>query len=202
MSESDPAASRKMHPMSKPPRIPDKPAGATYRCVLHDQNYSPLTGVAMSVVGGRAVAPVPRAGDRCTCCDAPTTRTQAVDASSDRIHVQPFPMSVCEACAGHAVRSGAVEACSERSRGCWARSRSWPACLRPLWLTIAAWQPIAAIVWAFIRRGGARRAMVRGGHHAGLAIQARLGMTVVKTSNRRLVEELIALRGHWDAYVE
>jgi hypothetical protein len=57
-------------------------------------------------------------------------------------------------------------------------------------------------VWALFRRRGARRAMVRGGHHAGLAIQAQPGMTVVKTSNRRLVEELIALRGHWDAHVE
>lgn len=188
---------------NKPPRIPNKPVGATYRCVLHDQNYSPLAGVAMSVVGGRSAgAPVPRAGDRCTCCDAPTTRTQAVDASSDRIHVQPFPMSVCEACASHAVRSGAVEALLGALAGMLGAVAILASVLAPLWLAIAGWLPIAAVVWALIRRGGARRAMVRGGHHAGLAIQARPGMTVVKTSNRRLVEELIALRGHWDAYVE
>jgi len=175
--------------------IPSKPVGRIYAVVMKSPDFSRWKLASMGAFGGEATAPTVAAGTRCTCCNVPTTRTQKLDASTDRIEVEPFDLPVCLDCKDHALRRTIVEAMMGiglivlGALGALGVMNESPA------LMIAGFAPAASLITFLFLRRARRFAFARAGHHAGLEIGAHAGLTVVRTSNRRLVEELVARNG-------
>jgi hypothetical protein len=170
----------------------ERPAGAYYVVVLRNPDFS-MGRVAMrGAFGGSDQFPRPDLGEKCVCCDAPSDGTVSFDAGSDRWRVDPIQLPVCEGCRPHVARSttgaqlaGAVLCIGIGGALYGAADQSLP-------IAAAGGVVLAGTALWILRSRAARAGRAAEGHHDRLEIGASPGQCAVRTTNRRLAEELIS----------
>ena len=175
--------------------LPDKSAGKIYAIVIR-RGYSAGRSFMAGAFGGNHDFPIPDLGTLCVCCNQPANGSvMPLDISTDRWKADPVPTPVCPTCREHALGHVGTELAT--------------AALLCVGLGGALWgftQGLAAIgvgglllgavvgLWAMSRER-ARREKTHGGHFPGFQILIHPGQAVVRTSNRRLAEEIVTKSG-------
>ncbi len=171
-------------------RVFAKPVGGVYKVVLRPRDVTPGQ-IARGVLGGSAIAPVPSMSAHCTCCDAPTPRTQDLVVTTDRRRTAPIAVPVCDACASHAFGGGLIDVALAFGFVVGISGALIGIGLGRVAIAVAALAAVLGLIAALVLGRSRRRRSARAGHHVGLAIRVAPYQTAVLTSNRRLVDELV-----------
>jgi uncharacterized protein YlaI len=172
--------------------LPEKAPGAWYAVVLRAPGYSAGHTAATAATLGTSDFPAPDLGKLCVCCDRETASAVDFDPSTDRFKITPIRMPVCDDCKGHVAEDTVVA----RILGAllilaggglvYAGANGLHA--------VAAGCLVAAfalVLWISGRRRK-RNAMAASGHKNGLEIGAHPRQCAVRTTNRRLAQELVS----------
>jgi hypothetical protein len=173
-------------------RLAEKPLGDYYAVVLRDADFSLLKVGVAGGLGGGGSFPVPEMGSLCACCNADASTAVPFDASTDRLRVDPIQVPTCATCAGHLRKNTNAEQLVGGS-------------LIPIAIGLGIWSvmneiyaltAVAVVVgigvtrW-ILQKGRKRRETARLGHHPHLEIMVAIGQCAVRTTNKRLAEELV-----------
>lgn len=178
------------------PALPKKPAGKIYAIVLR-RGYSAGRSFVAGAFGGKQDFPFPDLGTtQCVCCNAPTEgRVMPLDVSTDRWKADPVPTPVCPACSDHALAHVGSEIaiamlfCVGLGGSLWGFAEGVTA------LGVAGLVLLLICVFWMKKREQRRVERTNGGHFPGFQLLIHPGQCVVRTSNRRLAQEIVEKSG-------
>jgi hypothetical protein len=173
-----------------------KPPGSWYAVVLR-RDWSGAKVAAMGAFGGKATFPAPDLGRQCVCCDAADVEIIHFDASTDRFQCDPIAIPVCRPCRDH-VKTSTTAAQLLGASICVGGGLALWGAMQALWPVAGVGAAITGgCVWLIVSGRAKLRELAGSGHHAGLEIMAHPGQCAVRTTNRRVAQELVQRHAEW-----